>query len=633
MDILALMLLLVILYGLCHGLVFWGRVPSAIGPAAVVGLIIGTLFLADFADFLRPTSLAFAAIGFGAACHGLFEFLRKRKEMRSPLILRVTSLMWGVVLLLFFLLYAANRQKMFYQWDEFSHWGTVIRMVFIANTFHFDPNPLYFQDYPPGMALFAFFILTILGYSEGGAYFAYALVLLAHCIPLWRLAYPKGVIPLAIAISVSIVLIALLGQGWSTVLIDQILSVCFAGLIASYFLIRKDSSTRWSLSLLFITLILTKHAGASLAFLACILIFFDSFTISIYESFQRSQGLKPISFLIHAVAYAGIWLLLLLPALAFSRLWMHYVESANLSRGYGRFGVWQLFQYGLDCCESKREHIILRRYLDQWLGLPDVLVGYSPLLLTIALITISLLAIALAPSGLARLRQGIALIILVCANLLFATVQLLFYLYAFDEYEALAIASFRRFQNTYYLAWALSAFSLLFLSLPDSSSLNMARWRKFFYCIVLAAIISLGFRIVSPGSISELSRQERMSLRAWVENLPLPADNHSKVYIVWQGSNGFEFWKVYHEVLPRMTNSHCYSLGPPHFANDIWSCPYDDARFRTELRGYDYLLVAGGYSDLRINYPNFLPDLGLNTDRQLLRIEYFDGVLRLRPMP
>jgi hypothetical protein len=632
-DILALLLLLVILYGLCHVLVFWGRVSSAIAPAAVVGLIIGVLFLADFADYLRLTSLAFSVIGFGSACHGLFAFLRKRKEIRSLLFPRVTVLMWGVVLLLFFLLYAVNSQKMFYQWDEFSHWGTVIRMVFTANTFHFDPNPLYFQDYPPGMALFAFFILTILGYSEGGAYFAYALVLLAHCIPLWRLACPKGVTPLAIAISISIVLISLLGQGWSSVLIDQILSVCFGGLIAAYFLIRRDSSTRWVLSFLFITLILTKHAGTSLAFLACILIFFDSFIISLDESFRRSRVLSPISSLMSAALNAVIWLLLLLPALVFSSLWMHYVESAGLSRGYGRFGVWQLLRHGLDCCESKREHMVLERYLDQWLGLPDILLGYSPLLLTITLITISLLAVVLVPSGLERLRLGVALIILIGGNLLFAAIQLLFYMYAFDEYEALALASFRRFQNTYYLAWALSTFSLLFLSLPDSSSLNMARLRKFFYCTVLAAIISLGFRVVSPGSISELSRQERISLRAWVENLPLPADNHSKIYIVWQGSNGFEFWKVYHEVLPRMTNSHCYSLGPPHFANDIWSCPYDDARFRAELRGYDYLLVAGGYGDLRINYPNFLPDLGLNTDRQLLRIEYFDGVLRLRPIP
>lgn len=633
MNILALLLLLIVLYGLCHVLVFWGHVSSAIAPAAVVGLIIGVLFLADFADCLRPTSLAFSVVGFGAACHGMFAFLHKQKKLSQLLFSRLTVPMWGTVLLLFFLLYAVNRQKMFYQWDEFSHWGTVIRMLFISNTFHFDPNPLYFQDYPPGIALFTYFILTILGYSEGGAYFAYALVLLAHCIPLWRLACPKGLAPLAIAISISIVLISLLGQGWSSVLIDQILSVCFGGLIAAYFLIRKDFSARWPLSFLFITLILTKHAGTSLAFLACILIFFDSFIISLSEFFRHSRIFKPISSVMYAAANASVWLLLLLPALAFLSIWMHYVESEGLSRGYSRFGIWQLLRYGLDCCESKREQIVVERYLDQWLGLPDSLLGYSPFLLTIILIIISLLAVVISPSGLERLRMSVALIILICGNLLFAIIQLLFYLYAFDEYEALGLASFRRFQNTYYLAWALSAFSLLFLSIPDSSSLKMARWRKIFYCTVLAAIISLGFRVVSPGSISELSRQERMSLRAWVENLPLPADKHSKIFIVWQGSNGFEFWKVYHEVLPRMTNSHCYSLGPPHFANDIWSCPYDDARFRAELKGYNYLLVASGYSDLRINYPNTLPDLGLNTDRQLLRIEYFDGILQLRPMP
>lgn len=652
---LSALLLFLILSGLCHALTRWGRVPAAVAPAAVVGLICGLLFVADFVALLRPASFSLASFGLGAAALGLTTVWQKRGQRLLVPDGSPGRLLWVAVTVLFFVLYAINRPKMFHDWDEFSHWGTVIRTIFGANTFHFDPNPLYFQDYPPGTALFAYFVLSVLGYSEGGAYFAYALILLAHCIPLWDLARRQGPLALALAIVSALMLVRVLGHGWASVLIDHILSVCFAGLVAGYLVIREDDAPRWSLALLFISLVLAKHAGTSLALVACGVMMVDAFVIAV--TVPRRPGQDGPQWVVLA-GTVGSWLLLLLPALVLSALWSHYVDAAGLARGYGRFGIGELFGRGLECCVSERERTILARYLDHWLGLPDALslpvpeaqsvlgdylgsrlghladiAGYSPLLLTLGLVAIGLVAVFCAPAGPARWRQGAALAALGGASLLFAVVQLLFYLYAFSDYEALAIASFKRFQNTYTLAWALSALAWLAIARRETRLLSGAdrrpRWRRGggWGLIVLALLVGGG--ALGGGSISDAQREQRLAMRAWIAGLPLPQGNGGRVYIVWQGSNGFEFWETHHEVLPRVTNRDCYSLGVPHFANDIWSCAWDETRLRTEWAGYDYVLVARGYADLRRNYPGLVPDLGPAADRELLRIDRNGTALRL----
>ncbi|RTL56010.1 MAG: hypothetical protein EKK46_05325 [Rhodocyclaceae bacterium] len=644
----SLFLLFICLVGLCYGLMRWGRMPATITPPVLVGLISGLLFLSDYVALLRPTCWLLINLGLIGALVGAKSVWQMRGDWPSFF---QGSLLWPIVATLFFALYISNRQQLFHDWDEFSHWGTVIRAVVSANTFHFEPNPLYFQDYPPGTALFAYFVLTILGYSEGGAYFAYALILLAHCIPFFGLASRRGPVVLMASITLSLVLIRFLGHGWSSVLIDHVLSVCFAGLISAYLVIREETGPRWPLALMFITLVLAKHAGTSLALVACVVMVMDSLVISGVALRLSGGGWVGKSLTLFRSTWP--WAILPIPAMLLSALWNHYVESDGLARGYGRFGIGELFIRGLNCCSTERERIIVTRYLDHWLGYSEPfsisfsfykgisgffshlveISGYSPWVLTQGTLLLGLVAVLVATPGTERYRQLMALFVLTISGFLFSLVQLLFYLYAFSEYEALTIASFKRFQNTYYLAWALSALGWATLAWDGRRQLSRtnfhsgwfsaARWGFVFVMILVCA------QVLNGASIAPAQRAQRKAIQDWVASLPLPSDGKGSVYIVWQGSNGLEFWETRHEILPRSANRDCYSLGPPHFANDMWSCPVEEAHLREELSGYDYVLVAHGYSDFQHNYPSLVPNLGHATDRALLRIERQEGRLVL----
>lgn len=650
-------LLLVSFFGLCCVFVAWSRSIPAVAPSAVIGLVTGLLFLSDFLGVLRQASIGLFIVGLLGALHHFAVAWKNPVVYVNNLKLSTQTLLWCAVVFLFFILYGVNSSLEFHQWDEFSHWGTIIKALYESNTFHLNPNPLYFQDYPPGTALFAYFVLTIIGYSEGGAYFSYSLILMGYCIPIWTLASLRGYRPLCFTIAVTLVLVRLMGHGWYSVLIDHVLSVCFAGVFAAYLLYRRENASPWPLALLIITLVLAKHAGSSMALVLLGYIVLDSIVIVVSKFGLKQDFYTRVKSLIKQLCL----LLLPLPAFCLSAIWNFYVETNELARGYGRFNLTELFQKGLRCCETAREQTIFTRYLDHWLGFPETLshslivpldfVGYivsriphfssirwsSPMVTAVCIIAIGLVATIQSQPGVARRRQFIALSVLTFAGFLFGVVQLLFYLYAFPDYEALEIASFRRFDNTYKLAWALSTLALVILVTAASSETSVFNRFSRFKRSPLKLIINLLILLISVialwiPKIDNAAREQRHTLRTWVTQLPLPLDKTRKVFIVWQGSNGFEFWKMHHELMPFITNRDCYSLGAPHYPTDIWSCPWSESKLISEWTNYDYVLVSHGYANLYRNYPNLLPNLGAAVDRQLLRIDREGVGLNLIPL-
>lgn len=622
-------LLLSCLAGLSYLLIRFLKVPSCIAPPAVVGLVIGVLFLADFVHVMKLSSQILLVLGLAGAICAVINFCRERQRLDFRAWANHKSLLWALVLGAYVCLYLKNSGRVFYQWDEFSHWGSVIRAIYTANTFHFNPNPLYFQDYPPGTALFSYFVLSIMGYSEGGAVFSYSIMLLAYCIPLLGLAAARGRLFLLIVFVVSLVLIRKLGHGWNTVLIDHVLSVTFAGLVTAYLLIRENNSARWPLALLFVTIALAKHAGVSMGLAACGLMVMDSIVIALGTT-RQGQSLRARCLSVTTAIWP--WVLAILPSLILVMLWGWYVEVSGASRGYGRFGIVELLAQGLGCCSTEREVTVVTKFSDHFFQL----VGYSPVLLTVCFVGIGFFSALRANTAVLRQRQIMALLVMTGTGLFFTLVQLLFYLYAFNEYEALAIASFDRFLNTYYLAWVLSSLGWLVISWPkETCRVEKANdgWRhKLLLCVAVMAALLLGLRIFSVNKIDDEFRAQRQEIREWVNSVPIPRGINSSTYIVWQGSNGFEFWQTFYETLPRVTNKVCYSLGPKRYSDDIWTCPYNESQLRVELAGFDYVLIASGYGDLQAIYPNLFPNLGVGVKRAVMHVEKRDGVVYLSPL-
>ncbi len=136
----------------------------------------------------------------------------------------------GGLTLLAFVIYGAK----FTDYDDFSHWATVLRVILRENRFpNFEEAGLiYFPSYPPGTAAFIYFFEKSAGLNfEWSQMFFQAALTLAMTLPLF--AYAKSVLGNIAAGAISLILCAGLmtdRRMFNTLLVDK--SLALTGLAA-----------------------------------------------------------------------------------------------------------------------------------------------------------------------------------------------------------------------------------------------------------------------------------------------------------------------------------------------------------------------------------------------------------------
>ncbi len=639
---LKLFLLIASLSGYVFVLRRWLGVPAAVGLAATIGALITFLYAADFVGWLKlAANMAYLAGWFGfVGCAWLF-IKGRDPDLRG----RASALPLLILVVALLCLYRLSAGGAFVSWDEFSHWGTIIKALYSADTFHFNPNPLYFQDYPPGTALFAYFVLQILGYSEGHALFSYSLLLIAFCLPLLYLAWmagPRWGVGTVILVAILVSRLGL-GHGWMTTLIDHVLSVMFGGTIAAYLLLRKKNARLWPLSIMLTALCLTKHAGQFLAILAVAVCGVDV----LISRIGVSKGGITLDHAVKGMSSATTLMIgLLIVPLVMSWTWRNHVVENRLVQSFSQVSLPGLLVKSLECCSSERDIDIATGFVDKWLGLPllregsagslseitithflrrlpDVAAirGYSPASLFSLFLLAGSVGALMSRNREDRRRLLFASLMLSVGAILFSATQLLFYLYSLSDYEARALASFNRFQNIYYLGWGLAVIGLIIATRQPRGAPQL-RNRHWLAIAVLGVTPYLAsdrmlerLRFLAP-----VMGQDRSAIRDWllpkIDFIPVPA----RVYIVWQGTSGIEFWMIRHETLPRKTNNDCFSLGAPHFDADIWTCPKSEAQLSAEWSEYNFVIVGRGMAGLKAHYPGLLAGIPDGIDRGILKI-------------
>ncbi len=643
---LQLILLLINFSGLIFLLCRFGKVPFSIAPALIVSGLIGILFCSDFAGSLALATYLFYIIGWSASFYFLYSIINKSRL--SPH--EDNKILIGFSLIAFFWFYKLNLDGAYSAWDEFSHWGSIVKAIYGANTFHFDRNPLYFEDYPPGTALFTYYVLKLLGYSEGAAYFSNSLILLAFLLPISGLIVKRGLFWVLSYGIIALLLVIILGHGLFTLLVDHIVSVIFSGTVAAYFLLRRSKSDLWPLTFMLIALNLTKHIGQSLSLLiVCICIVDLTISKLIYKKNFRINyfTFKHITQISYNLA------ILVIPMSLINFIWKQYVITNGLNQSFSQLSIFELFLKSRECCILERDVKIVTGFVDNFLGLPLydqtskasnlILIAWNHLMLrfpseifhikfnsSINIIIFLTLAGLFSSYLTKNFRDRLRLLALVCMFFVgaigFNITLLLFYLYGISDYEGRIIASFTRFERTYLLAWALGtmvSFAFAFGTKPRI--LNKKKY-KTSSTLTIILLLLIPLFLLDSQTLRQLHikadpiGEERAKIREWIlpeiKKVPLM----SRVYIVWEGTSGIEFWYIKHEFLPRQTNKYCFSLGPPQFSGDIWSCPLSEHELSKTLKDYQFLIVGHGLDRLKTIYPSLLRNVPNDLERGVLKI-------------
>lgn len=151
-------------------------------PVLVIAFISLFMFLGGLLGFLKQTS--YVVLALGLLCFG-FMLTDIIKKKTFPFI-SFSADLCGVILAfgtLVFTLLALGFKLLHY--DNFSHWAVIVKYLLSADSFpETDTKIVVFLDYPPGTAVFIYYVCRFLGNSQGVMLSAQNIMLLScfYCL-------------------------------------------------------------------------------------------------------------------------------------------------------------------------------------------------------------------------------------------------------------------------------------------------------------------------------------------------------------------------------------------------------------------------------------------------------------------
>jgi hypothetical protein len=576
---------------------------------AVCGIIV-TLFIAAVADQLLPVAWGLYIAGYALGLTAIFLISRaKSYEIFSPVFF---LFIFGTLLHFMW-----TRGGAFIGWDEFSHWGAVIKHIAAVDSIY-ENNILNFQDYPPAGALFAYFIQLPGGFSESDSLYASALIVVAAACPLCTGATTRT----SALIFAAIYLCSFaFGAGLATVLIDFILASVF-GATAACYLIASRERVRTAIYICILplcALVLMKGAGFGLAWIVIVLIIVDlelGRPIGAPRSIQTFFGLT--GFLTTATVVPYI-------------LWNQVVAHAEYSSRMVNFDLFYPLRLLFGTQASQVDKVIMNAFTTKLIGDDPVIIETAfPVLIITLLVFMGMVARRCEdPVSMQRTVGSISVICLGLALYLYGLLAT--YLTNMSEYEAVRMASFERYADTYLAA-------LVFMAIALLRTLPRARFALFQDRLILTAAVillvmkpgpNIKYLIKGAGQSDDVRREVTHRIGNLIDAIPLEA----KTYIVWEHSLGLEYWISRYEMLPRQVNIGCWSLGEPSSIDDVWTCRKSVDSWGRELEEYDYVLIGHANESFARTYAPLLKNVSDLEWPALLRVDGRGDMLSLQQIP
>lgn len=185
----------------------------------------------------------------------------------------------------------------------------------------------------------------------------------------------------------------------------------------------------------------------------------------------------------------------------------------------------------------------------------------------------------------------------------YTSVLVVTFLYFFGEYEGKNLASYERYIGVYFLAFSLVGIKIIF---EEKLFLN----KFFFKCLmILILIFPPSPSVIHPPSVlklipQSLARKFKLKMDTTRENveqirskieLLTPID--SKVWFIWQNSQGREAMIVRYKIAPRKMNIGGWSVGEKYYDGDVWTSNTTPQDLAETFATVDY--IALGFIDDR----------------------------------
>ena len=536
------------------------------------------LFFFGLADAL-PLGVYFILIASGGIylyC-GIRFFRTSDKELRKSMLSRILTMgAFGFTFSYASAVYI-NIGRLTINWDEFSHWATVVKQMFFLDDLATGENAVFvsYKYYPPIMALFQYLSEKLMALFKKGAefsdwrlYFAYQVFSLSFLIPFLRKFKRGKISSYAAMLAVLLSPMVLFSTVYSSIYIDPLLGIVSgAGLAAVFTEKRHDALYEIKLSCMIMTLVLAKSAGLLFAFFLA-----AAFALTEIIHFRGKRKKQLASALVALISVA-------LPKL----LWSLELAKNNVIDDAGVGISWPSLLAVLSGRENSYRMDVLQNFWKEFCTGSCVTVlgiSVSPLAFCIAACVI-FSWFCIKNKG----KKIVVPLVLLIQTAIYVIGLCLTYMYHFVPYEAVNLASFDR-----YLAIGLSAVFLFLVLAGLQSCLKMPLQQA----VLLFAILSLCPLNTVKEHITrqtvQQSYDDRSIYNTFCERLQEQTEENSTIYFIQQEGHGYGYWVCQYIAMPRMLNpenttaNHTWSLGTELYEGDLWSCEISAEEWQQKLK-------------------------------------------------
>ena len=513
------------------------------------------------------------------------------------IVLKPSMIIWFVGI---FLLYFYYRGRLLISWDEFSHWGDVVKMMYYNNIYNTNPASLSAaRGYPPIMSIFQYFVenLSINGFKEHYLFLAYHVFIISLIISFLKKLKWKDIIKIILILLIIVIAPTVFFSSpyyyYNIIYIDPFLGILFGYLMANIYLLKKYGKFEIvNISLALFALTLTKDIAPVFSFITLIYIFFDIVIVQkkyklISEKSKKNLKkffgeLKPvlIFFMVIIISYLSWKLNVILNT--------KDIVSDNSSSIIDM--IKQLFKIS-----GTYKADVVSNYINALSNYKLTSMGNIYIFSSIMILFSILLYNNEKDSDKDKSLFGFINIYL--GEILYVVLMLILYIIIFTEYEALRLASFDRYMGIYLIA---ILYFIIFITIYRG-----IETKKYQNLLIVLLIIVLNTNM-STVLINTLNyknnknyiqekRKPYIEAASSIHN-KINTNKKYKFYIIVQNSEGYEKWVLRYEIrdiLKKINEGFNWSLGEKYGDNDIWTLDISKDEFINILidENYDYLFL------------------------------------------
>lgn len=538
--------------------------PFSLMLAPIILFLSGLLGSIKIGYFL----LTFLIIIF--SLHKLWDFYKKKQLFLNRNFF-YNRAFW-IIFLVFVLIVIINYNKGFNQWDDYMHWGPMVKYNLLFDKLYCNADGFAFahKDYPPIASLYETLWCLIAGhYSEAICIQSLQFLSISFLIPiiLNNKKILQTVISTFVVFTMWMILPNLSSFFYSTLYVDTIISVVFGYGVWFVLYCLHDKIDYLFFVILGIFLVLLKQIGLAF-YLLLVLIF-------VLKNIVYQKEKKIIKLAI--IEYCGT----LLP-FVFYFIWNTYVKLINVSGeligqfSYADLKLFEIMNIIIGKSGEAWQNEASRNYLQALFDKPLITypISFSFIQAMLLLNIFWLLAIYFAKDDCKKKKIG--LFVFDVGAVGYVVGMLLLYTFAFGSYEGPILASYERYMSSYILS------GIIFMILANHSKKQLIIWLM----TILVFVPIRDYKMLKPTFTYSSWGDEVKKFADYVDER---TEDDAKILMISQGEKNIHNFIVAYYLMPTKING--YSFGIPKYEGDVYSVEISQEEFDNLIKQNDYLYV------------------------------------------